>query len=486
MVTVKAQCEASAVVVQMGGPRQAGGAGWQRFLCCALSPVLTGRLQTLTHGLLSALLPWRALGTQGTGLTRQQARLPSTPHLAAIPVAIQAAAAVAVFYPGTPMWEGHAPRPAGPREYDHFLAPGASTPWWAAAAVPIDLIHTRGSVGTGRGLALVDVDTAVRTGKARRALAAKPVDAVDTDASVVAGQRVAVIGVVCAGAALPAIPADAGERVSAAHTGASVHTGIGHTAAVLGDSTGAALPARRACAAESVAAVIACATVAAGVGVTLELARVAGLAFPAVVTGTVEVIDQVIAAAAAVAGVGEAVVGIDVTELSFPATGAEATEGVHLVNARAPVAAGLTHAVVDVLVAVGACEAAVTDAGEVSPGQADTVPVRTAHAQGRSPVSPGPCLKPAAIDHSTCPARACLPGHGAVLAAKVFWAGAVVVILKVVAASTIEAGAWFTEIHVHLTVRPREASWAVAAEAIHQVLADATPTAGAAGALVVL
>lgn len=38
----------------------------------------------------------------------------------------------------------------------------------------------------------------------------------------------------------------------------------------------------------------------------------------------------------------------------------------------------------------------------------------------------------------------------------------------------------------YLTVRPREAPRAVAAEAIHQVLADATPTAGAAGTLVVL
>lgn len=76
----------------------------------------------------------------------------------------------------------------------------------------------------------------------------------------------------CAGAALPAIPADAGERVSAAHAGASIHTGIGHTAAVLGDGAGAALPARRARAAEGVTAVIACATVAAGVGITLELA----------------------------------------------------------------------------------------------------------------------------------------------------------------------------------------------------------------------
>lgn len=81
MVTVKAQCEASTVVVQMGGPRQTGGAGGQRILCCTLPPVLTGGLQTLTHGLLPALLPWWALGTQSTGLRGQQTRLPSTPYL---------------------------------------------------------------------------------------------------------------------------------------------------------------------------------------------------------------------------------------------------------------------------------------------------------------------------------------------------------------------------------------------------------------------
>lgn len=272
MVTVEAQREARTIVVQMRGPWQAGGAGGQGFLGCTLSPVLTGWLQTLTQGLLPALLPWWALGTQSIGLAGQQTRLPPTPHLAAVPVAIQAAAAVAVFSPGTPMWEGHAPGPAGPPENDHFLAPGARAALWAVAAVPVDLIHARGTISAGRGLALVDVDTAVGAREAGCTLAAEPVDAVDTDASVVAGQRVAVIGVVCAGAALPAIPADAGEGVSAAHTGASVHAGIGQTAAVLGDGAGAALPAWRAGAAEGIAAIVTRAAVAAGIGVALELA----------------------------------------------------------------------------------------------------------------------------------------------------------------------------------------------------------------------
>lgn len=116
----------------------------------------------------------------------QEGRRRGWPHLAAIPVAIQAAAAVAVLYPGTPVREGHAPGPAGSREDDHcgekeeaqsiqtleggsgprpdhghrrptFLASGSRTTRWAAAAVPIDLVHARGSVGTGVGLALINV-----------------------------------------------------------------------------------------------------------------------------------------------------------------------------------------------------------------------------------------------------------------------------------------------------------------------------------------
>lgn len=51
------------------------------------------------------------------------------------------------------------------------------------------------------------------------------------------------------------------------------------------------------------------------------------------------------------------------------------------------------------LMAVGACEAAVTDAGEVSPRQADTVPVRATDARGRHTMRPGPYLEPAAINH---------------------------------------------------------------------------------------
>lgn len=61
---------------------------------------------------------------------------------------------------------------------------------------------------------------------------------------------------------------------------------------------------------------------------------------------------------------------------------------------------------------------------------------------------------PGAASHtSACPARARLPGHRAVLSTKVFWAGTVVVTLEVVAASTIEAGAWLAEIHIRLEVK---------------------------------
>lgn len=51
------------------------------------------------------------------------------------------------------------------------------------------------------------------------------------------------------------------------------------------------------------------------------------------------------------------------------------------------------------LVAVGAREAAVADTREVAPGLADAVSVGAAHARGAHASHPGPCLKPAAIDH---------------------------------------------------------------------------------------
>lgn len=43
----------------------------------------------------------------------------SPPHLAAVPAAIQAAAAVAILHPGAPVWEGHTLRPARPPEHHH-------------------------------------------------------------------------------------------------------------------------------------------------------------------------------------------------------------------------------------------------------------------------------------------------------------------------------------------------------------------------------
>lgn len=52
---------------------------------------------------------------------------------------------------------GSGPRPDHDHSRPTFLASGSRTTWWAATAVPIDLIHARGSVGTGVGLALIDV-----------------------------------------------------------------------------------------------------------------------------------------------------------------------------------------------------------------------------------------------------------------------------------------------------------------------------------------
>lgn len=67
-----------------------------------------------------------------------------------------------------PAWRGPDPEWCSPPT---LLAPWASPAWWAAAAIAVDLIHTRGPVSAGRGLALVNV---CRTDGAQRA-ARRPV-----------------------------------------------------------------------------------------------------------------------------------------------------------------------------------------------------------------------------------------------------------------------------------------------------------------------
>lgn len=193
LVTVKVQREAGTVVVQVAGARQAQGFRQQGLLGAALPPGRTGWLQALVWGLLLAPLPRWARGTQGVGPAGQQARLVATPHLAAVPVAVHAVAAVTILHPGAPVCEGQPLRPAGPPIKNHcgekewgssagqpwrpgpphtptparpwlgttppptFLAPGASPARRAAAVITVDLIHTRGPIGARRGLALVDV-----------------------------------------------------------------------------------------------------------------------------------------------------------------------------------------------------------------------------------------------------------------------------------------------------------------------------------------
>lgn len=137
------------------------------------------------------------------------------------------------------------------------------------------------------------------------------------------------------------------------------------------------------------------------------------------------------------------------------------------------------------LMAIGAREAAVADAREIAPGLTDAVSVGATRARGGHTGRSGSCLKPTAVDHcskwevsppacgpaspappshlcwpsptSAGPARARLPGHRAVLAPHAVRARAVVVTLQVVAASTVLAGTWLTEVDVHLSDREREA-----------------------------
>lgn len=77
-----------------------------------------------------------------------------------------------------------------------------------------------GAERAGVGCALVDVDAAVRSGEATRALAAEPVDAVHASPTVEAGRRAAVVHVTLAAFALEALAANALEATEAARVSA--------------------------------------------------------------------------------------------------------------------------------------------------------------------------------------------------------------------------------------------------------------------------
>lgn len=287
-------------------------------------------------------------------------------------------AAVAVLLPVTAMWKLQPSIAASLPNTYKLLASGSCSTEWTDAAETVDLVHTGGTVGTGRRLALVYVDSAVWSGEPRGALTPKPVDSVHTDTAIVTWMRVAVVYILAAGGAFPALFADAGESVSSSHTGPTVGARTGGACAVLGCVAGVSSPSRRAGTAESVYVVVAGSSVTAGGRVTLALTGMAGLALPVVGTLAVEVVHQIHAAPAVLTRVVSALVDIEVTESTLPTIGTDALKRVHSINAGPSVPTGVAGAVVDILMAVDAAEARVTEAGEVSGGLADASSSRPA------------------------------------------------------------------------------------------------------------
>lgn len=108
-----------------------------------------------------------------------------------------------------------------------FMTVGSRPVRGTQAAIAVDLIHTVGAKGTGRGLALINIDPAVWTSEACSTLAAVPVIPVHTGPAVVAWVGTAVVGILGARGALPAFLADAGERFPSHHAGSSILTRVG-------------------------------------------------------------------------------------------------------------------------------------------------------------------------------------------------------------------------------------------------------------------
>lgn len=146
----------------------------------------------------------------------------TTKHLCAVHFSVDAVAAVAFFLPAAAVRKLQPSVVAGLSDAYELLTSGPSSPKWTDAAVTIDLVYTSSTIGAWGGLALVNVDSTIRSSKPRGALAAKPVDTVHTYATIVTWVRIAVVYILFTCGAFPALLADAGEGVPASHTGPSI------------------------------------------------------------------------------------------------------------------------------------------------------------------------------------------------------------------------------------------------------------------------
>lgn len=219
----------------------------------------------LPHG--QARLPRRALPR--AAFPSHLARLRATPHLCTRNPAIVTLAPVAVLVPLGSMRHNAILQDAS--SSGNFLTPEATLPRWANTSKAIDFIHTGGSIGTRRGLAFIDVYSAIRSGKARSAFTPIPVLAVHTGPTVVTRVWIAVICILRARGSFPSFLTDAGVGVPIHHARATVLAKVWQAAAIASDVARGPIPAQRTHAFKRVALVVASAAIVAGRRVALTI-----------------------------------------------------------------------------------------------------------------------------------------------------------------------------------------------------------------------
>lgn len=383
----------------------------------------------------------------------QDTRPRATPNLRTGDFSIQTLTGIAVVIPLSPIW--HYPNTGNARPSCNFLASWTTATRGANATVPVNFIYTGGSKGTGRGLAFVDIDPAVRPGEAWSTLTAVPVLSIHTSATVVTRMRTAVVCVLGTCGSFPALLADTSERVPADYTGTTVVTGVWQAAAVPRYVTSGSFPSRRTHALESVPLVIARPPVVARRLITLAVTGVASFSFPPIFTFTEEVVDQVSASSSIVARVFTAVINIRFTICSFPSIATNTFVGVDAINASATIFTGVALTVIDILMTVGASESFVAFTGEFSTRLALALPVRTTDI-GRDVANPLGCAvgshcHGATVNYFARSRAAVILQVGAVLPFVILRAVTEIVHGKIEALGTILAWIWLTVIYVQLT-----------------------------------
>lgn len=113
--------------------------------------------------------------------------------------------------------------------------------------------------------------------------------------------------------------------------------------------------------------------------IALTFTGVARLSLPAIFALAKEISHQVSTCPSIMTGAGAAVIDVDLAMVALPTVAADALVHTDFVDAGASIAAWITLTVIDVLMAVGASEALLTLAAELTPGLAATLTMGSAH-----------------------------------------------------------------------------------------------------------